>query len=385
ACGVLGAGCFIGPIDGGGYGEEGGKGGSGGAGGGAGGTSGAGGGGAADECESNQDCILEHQSETYLCRKDPAGNVCVNVLSEQCPRLFAELGDMGADPVVFGTLGAPSVAPPFAQAESALDLARRDFRNALGVALGRPVVWLSCDASLTSPDDHVAATNHLLDEVRAPAVVLTAPVASWLAYLAERAEGRGAVAFSAFGFDDGPAGASFFSNGPRPSDEARAQAAVVAVSEANARAEGQEGELRLVYLNPGTPFAEPAAQAFFTSVRFNGKGAQENGANYRELAYGNPASPDFGVTLAAALAEAAAFAPQLVACSGPGCEAAFLQLELVHPGAHYVLPASARSPEVRAKLGDEALRKRVLGTLPGRSDDDPVAATFDVRFAASFP
>lgn len=53
-------------------------------------------------------------------------------------------------------------------------------------------------------------------------------------------------------------------------------------------------------------------------MRFNGKGARENGANDRELADGDPSAPDFGPRLAAAVVDLAAFGPHLVACSGVG-------------------------------------------------------------------
>lgn len=405
ACGVWAAGCFVedvqvghDPVEesgagggksgsggkagwGGGYEGWSGSGGSGPAGGG--GVGGAGG--SPNVCETNLDCIGSSGGGPAICRKDSHGNACVSLLSPECPKLLGTTADVVSDPILLGVLGAPSASTAFAQTEAALDQVRREFQFNVDGIQGRQVVWVSCDADLASASEFRMASKHLFDEVRAVGVVLTAPKLAWLNELADRGGARGAVVLSAFGLDHDDDLGRFFSNGPRPSEEARAQAAVVGVSEVNARDEGQTGELRLAYLHPSK---EPAATtAFQESVIFNAKGAQANGANYLSLSYGDPSKSTFGATLAEAIVDAATFAPHLVACSGAGCSEAFLKLEAVLPaGAHYVLSADARTGEVRARLeANEALRKRVLGTMPGRRSTDPLTASIRLLVEASAP
>lgn len=392
--GALAAGCFIedvrvGHEDAPGEGGSGGKSGAGGAAGtgGPAGKSGAGGGGV-HECTTNQDCIDRLPSTTSVCREDAGGNRCVNLLSAECPKLLADPGDMlRDDAVVIGMLGAPSAAPAFLQAEHSFELARDEFSNvAGGLAAGglpRPVIWVSCDVKTDSDSsgEQLAATTHLLDELQVPAVVLSGP-ASWGPALAARAAARGAVAFDIAGAVLDVPSATFFSNGLRAGDEVRAEAAFVAESEANVRAGGEVGELKLALFHAGAS----EANVFGAEVRFNGKGSLENGANYRALSYGDVAAPDFGAKLAAAVAEAAAFGPHLVACTGPACGDVLAQLEAARPGvSHYVVPSSA-AERARAVVADGgSLRARVLGSLPGRSRNDVRFRQFALRFASSFP
>jgi hypothetical protein len=391
--GALMAGCFIedvrvGDEDTQGSGGSGGKNGSGGAAG-TGGAMGKGGaGGGAQECTTNRECVERSLSTTAVCREDAGGSRCVDLLSAECPKVLADPGDvLSDDALVLGVLGAPSAAPALAQAEQSFELARHDFVNVAGGLVSggapRPVIWVSCDVGTDSDSsgEQLAVAEHLLDELRVPAVVLSGP-ASWGPALAARAAARGAVAFDVAGAELDVPSATFFSNGLRAIDEVRAEAAFVAESEAKARAGGETGELKLAFFYSGAS----ETSVFGAEVRFNGKGSIENGANYRALSYGDVAAPDFEAKLAAAVAAAAAFGPHLVACTGPACGDVLAQLETVRPGvSHYVLPASAAERARTAVADGGSLRTRVLGSLPGRSRDDVKLRTFALRLAALFP
>jgi hypothetical protein len=320
------------------------------------------------------------------------------LLAGACTKVWGEGADLLDDrALVLGLLGSSAAAPEFDQVALAAELARREFRDAVGGVPSsppRPVAWVECDVEAgASP---APALDHLLNALDVPAV-LTVPLPSWEADLANPLdpadpfasgspfERAGAIAFTPVGVDDVAYAydGTFFTIAPSSRQVPWAQASVVALSEQQARADGLTGELRLALLVPSGGDARGAGAATFRNhVRFNGKEADENGGNYREFVYDDGPGAD----AAATFDRVAAFGPHLAVCFGGGCSAAALALEAARPGgAYYVLPSEARTPELRAQFVGEPARRRLLGIMPGRAAADPLLAQFRANLAGAFP
>ncbi len=348
-------------------------------------------------CSTNQECIARGGSEAYACKRgQPAAlNRCVSLLSPECPKLLADPGDLADDEaLIVGSMWMPSWNPILKSGEDGLDLARQDFRRAQGgipqpTKKARPVVVVACDVPIAQQDKHKNATDHLVD-IGVP--VMFGPLtADWISYALKSTIPKGIVVLSPDAlprdFTAGTADGLFFTNGV-PAGYAHSTSLLVNVHEDLLRAGGKTGEIKVALLTTGLASDFQVASDFYKDASFNGKPAKDNGANYLEVAFGDlsqVSTPQQSVDFARAITTLQTFKPDVVACVASGCDKIAVELEkTLHP--RYIF-SSINANSAVAQFFDTQPdgRKRVLGTRPGRPENDDRVRVFYNRFKAVYP
>jgi hypothetical protein len=350
-------------------------------------------------CFSNAECQQRTGSTSYICRQ--SDHTCLDLLTQECPKLLADPGDLLSDPppLILGHHGFASTAPPLLAGENALDMARDEFKknaNGLpGASPPRPVVIVSCDSNVMSPEQHKLANDHLIKEIGVP--ILFGPVpASWAAYTLPVARENDVLVLTA-GADTIDETSSLrqgllFRNNFSQAKSSEATALLVEkVLEPKVRAEkaltaDQPIRVAMVYSDEGA--STTSGQLFFQSARFNGKTAAENGDNYKQFNMGSVTSPDFTATLAQAVLQMKQFQPHVVVIyDGNATDEAIVQMESEFPGlAHYVLgPAGAEQPLIDAFGNDETKRRRIWVMQSGQPSSNVNYGTFLRQYSATYP
>ncbi len=348
-------------------------------------------------CFTNQECIDRAGSETFICRKAPEGNSCVNLLTRQCGKLLADRGDLANDDaIVLGAVWMGSWNPTLAAAENGFELARRDLKKAQGGVpplpgkKTRPIVVVDCDIPINAPETHQQAVDHLVNDVRVP-IILGPLLADWINYAINQAVPKGIAVMSPDPTYAGFAGlpglnGHYFSNGIPAAAEPRVAALLVTKDEERLRSAGTTRPIKVALLTPGDGVATEASRIFFGDVRFNNLSAAANGDNYKEVAYGDAGQAALpNSAFSAAMVTVSNYKPDIIACLGAGCGVAVPVLEkTIAP--QYILSGESSTNALANLMGnDEASRKRVLGLRPGRALTDTGVAIWYNRFAATFP
>jgi branched-chain amino acid transport system substrate-binding protein len=209
---------------------------------------------------------------------------------------------------------------PFAPRElNAVDLARRElaaamgtFRPPAGAPPARPLALVACDDAR----DARRAARHLAEEVRAPAVIGFGTSAEAVDLANSIFIPHGMLVVSSLNMSPLVTSVPQPSTGPHlvwrttynTSVTAEALAYLVErVLEPSIRkAAPAERALRVAVLRPKSATGASFSETFFTTLRFNGKQALENGSLFREF---TPDLPDPGVTAA----ELQRFRPHVIA------------------------------------------------------------------------
>ncbi|WP_394839214.1 ABC transporter substrate-binding protein [Pendulispora rubella] len=129
-------------------------------------------------CTKNVECLDRNPGKTVICRKDQ--NRCVELPVGACNGLIGDANDLKNDDTVILGFVDPIVDPKYTPIglaqQNAVELALREVMKGptsglppiRAGAASRPLVYVKCDENPTS----LAATfNHLIDEVKVPAII----------------------------------------------------------------------------------------------------------------------------------------------------------------------------------------------------------------------
>ena len=356
-------------------------------------------------CTTNKECQDAHPSpgaatDPWICRH--ADHRCGQLFSIDCKALLAEPADITSDETLWlGTLlpiigDDSSIGIPN---RNGVDLARRDFAtavNGLPPAIAgkprRPIAFVSCNDA----DDPVRAATHLADDVKVPALVGPAFSGVTIKVATEVTIPKKVLIISA------SATSPFITKladdnlvwRTAPPDTVQSQAITLLMSndvERNLRAMpggvlAKDEPLRLAIVHKGDAYGTGLADALFQSIRYNGKNAATNGANFKTIDYGEPGQPDSEARYKAAVDALIVYQPHVVIVIGTseGVTKVFAPLETNWPSgiafrSRYILTDGAQIPEVWPIVGTNTdLRHRILGTVPGTT-----AALYD-EFVAHY-
>ncbi len=345
-------------------------------------------------CATNKECIERAGAETYFCQKGatPAENKCKALLTEACPVLLAEPGDVANDDMII--VGTPWMTwtPVLHGGQDGVNLARKDFHTALGGLPAipghkdpRPIVVVGCDIPLTHQDQINDAVAHLVD-IGVPAMI--GPLrGDWINVAFTQGTPKGIAIFTtdagSEGYQGDTRGRLIMNGGP---GNTAARALIAQQEETILRSRGKTGDVKVAMVTTGLAAEQGTADYLHDHITFNGKSAADNGSLYREFDYGDttvdgPASAQ----LASAVADLVAFNPDIVMLDGPGAEYAINQIDVsIHP--FYAVSALVSTISLATFLdGQPDGIKRLLGERPGRPMTDHRLATFINRFNATFP
>ncbi|GAC1366539.1 MAG: hypothetical protein NVSMB47_17850 [Polyangiales bacterium] len=336
-------------------------------------------------CTTNQQCLDAHPGEKWICRH--ADRRCGRLDSIDCKTLLAEPGDLANDATLWlGTL-LPTVGENASTGlpnQNGVEVARRDFRTINGLPPTgpgkpqRPLAFVACNDGA----DPIRAAKHLVDDVKVPGIIGPAFSGVLIKVATEVTIPGGTLIIS-------PSATSPFITKLQkhglvwrtaPPDTVQSVAISLLLAariEPDLRAPTggvlKAGEqLRLAVVHKGDAYGQGLANALFDIVKFNAKGASDNGANYKAIDYGDPAAPDADARYKAAVDGLLAFQPHVLIVIGTAesVTKVFTPFEAgwTEPTfrPRYVLADGAEIPEVIAAIGTNAdLRHRVLGTVPG--------------------
>jgi ABC-type branched-subunit amino acid transport system substrate-binding protein len=283
-------------------------------------------------CASNAACSRAHGGKAHRC--DRATGACVALESEDC-HVLAAPGDVDSDETLWiGTmfpLTGP-LAPKFGVGNAqAVDLARRDFaetmgafKGGVGAAAARRIGLVSCDDAA----DPTRAARHLVEEVRAPAIIGFQTSAELVELAGSLFLPRGVLAMAALNTS------ALVTTLPQVRGEARLvwrttynmtdTAAplgllVSDVLEPKIRAEprglGPTRPMRVALVRIDTAGWRAFSEGLLKALTFNGKSALDNGSDYREFVIDQDDSATAPDPIVASLLD---FAPHVVLYAGGG-------------------------------------------------------------------
>ncbi len=344
-------------------------------------------------CATNKECIQRAGSEAYFCQRgaEPKDNACKALLTATCPTLLADPGDTANDDMIL--LGTPWMTwtPVLHGGQDGIELARRDFRSALGGLPPipghkdpRPIVVVACNVPLSHQDQIHDAIDHLVDiDVKATIGPLSG---SWINYAITKGSPKKMAVFTTDSSSPGFQGDThdlLVTNGNPPG--AALRALIVPQLEAILRAQGKTGDVKVAMGASGLATDQGSVDLLFQHLVFNGKSALDNGKNYQEFDFGDTRTDGASsATLASAVAAMVAFNPDIVLLASSE-EFAIDAIEAsIHP--LYSVGPSASTSSLAAFLDTQPNgTKRLLGERPGRPTSDHRLATFINRFNATFP
>lgn len=275
---------------------------------------------AASQCARNASC--PHGS---ICRK-PEGR-CVQLETPEC-KLLAEPGDVENDATLWMGVMMPATGqrgPKGARFVRAVDLARRDFvqisgglQPIAGEGPPRPLAFVACDDA----EKGELVARHLVEDVGVPAVIgfgssEEVVSLSTSVFLPHRVLVVPTLNQSAL-----------ITSIPHPPGSPRlvfrtissiAQTALPAdlfVSDVLEprirRALPSRAPIKVAVVRNGSTAALSISDALFDNLRFNGKSALENGENFRQFVFADPASPADTRSYESVVSGLAAFAPHVI-------------------------------------------------------------------------
>jgi serine/threonine-protein kinase len=282
----------------------------------------------AKACTANAACV--HGS---ICRR-PEGR-CVALESPEC-KLLAEPGDVDHDSTIWFGVMLPTSGPRAGlgrQFTNAVDLARRDFveiTHGLPTPSGRgpprPLAFVACDDAAGGD----APAHHLVDDVGVPAVigfgssqevvdlatslfiphdvlVIAAVNQSALITSIPHPPGKPRLVFrTGAGIEQIAAPVSLF-----VSDWLQPR-----LRKAGVVSEG--APMRVAIVRPASTSALGIADALFSTLRFNGKSALENGEDFQQFVFSDDIGSASGHPATQAVADLLAFLPHIVLAIGEG-------------------------------------------------------------------
>jgi len=322
---------------------------------------------AVEACTTNAECVRAHGGEAWRCHSQR--HACVAIASPDC-KAYAEPHDAEADDVVWlGGMFPLSTDPGLLSEMRATDLARQDFAGALGPSAGRkgqlharPIALAICDEGV----DAERAARHLAEDVEAPAVIGFRSTTSASTTIPTELLPHHVLSFVSI--SQAPA----LTRVPEPADEPRlvwrstldrndfvAPLAhfVSDVLEPATRAAGLGARPMKVAAVWSKAANHDIVESLFGGLRFNGRSALENGANFRQfvLDEASDAGTDDVVN------GLVAFAPQVIVWANEGFVARVLPALEARWGAGSrptYLTESALPASIAAFVGSDPARRR---------------------------
>lgn len=356
-------------------------------------TGGSGGTGGHPECSKNADCDGPYP----ICRK-PSGT-CASLTTDLCTTVMGTSPDAykDDDAVVFGSI-LPTVGPDAALGlayEGAIALALDDFGMvgglpAPGGGASRPIVVVGCNDG-PNEDQTDAAAKHLVDDLGVPAIIGYAFSGSTIKIATDVAIPAGVLLFSPSATSDAISNLAdsdlVWRTSPPDSLQATAMAKYFPTVEKAARARyglSASAPLKVAIVHATDPYGVALSSALEAQLVFNGAPALgQLGGAYQSIAYDAASTP-------AAIAQAAAFAPQITLLFGfnevvdpilTGIEA---QWQDATHRSFFVLADGGEVTDLWAKaIMTEDLRTRVTGTVPGVTTSYAPFASFRAAWLSS--
>lgn len=335
-----------------------------------------------DQCASTSDCLSKGGAfSTSICSPE---KVCVPLQTEDCLYLAPEGAPIKDDTLVFGFMGplvgeyASNGIPQWEGVQLALDEFNKG-ANGLPLPDGttRSVVVIGCHDF----DDHIGVAKHLVHGVGVPAILGPAFSGITLDVATEVAVPGNTLLFASSATS--PAITNLADKGlvwrTCPSDALQAipLARLVSDMETLIRAEPTfaGGDIRVAMAVKGDAYGTGLADAVMPLLVFNGQSAAQNGANFTRKDYPDPADdPDFDFL--SLVSDIIKFEPHIVLPIGTNetVTKIMLEIEARLPGSVtppiYLFADGGRLDElIAATNSNAALRKRVLGTAPGRQTE----------------
>jgi len=357
------------------------------------------------KCTSNKQCTAQNGSPSICVRETGA---CGALLSPDCQTIFQEPGALDNEGTVLLGMLFPMSGENAASEKSrinAVELARRHIHKANsglpGVKDGpsRPLVLLACDDA----KDPLRAARHLTSDLHVPAIVGPAFSGVTTTVAKEVTIPAGTLVISPSATS--PTLTDLADNGlvwrTAPSDVIQALAMVQVVAtklEPDVRTAytlKDTDKIRVAVVHKGDAYGTGLATALFKGLRFNGgASAAANADFFKQLDYGDPqktAAPELAAAYKKAVDSLVAFKPHILITIGT-TEAVtdiFAKVEAQWPAAEPIKPRHLVSdglqvPEMLTQIGtNDALRKRVLGTVPGVPGTN--YESFKIAFDTAFP
>ncbi len=270
------------------------------------------------ECTVNSQCVRSHGGAPWICR--PSDGRCVAIASEDCTPKF-EPPDLDSDDTLwigsmFPLTGPRADAYGKMHADGA-DFARREIAQMLGSLSGeqrvRPFALLSCNDA----NDGNRAAKHLVEDLGVPAVIGFQSTKELLDIAQSLLIPRGVLTIATISVS--PLVTDLLQARDQPRSVWRTSynyagmspAASLFLERSLTRA---SDKTRVAVLRGDSPVDAVIAESLFKTLRFNGKSALENGADYQEVIVAAK-DGDGGLDKAAKIL--AAFAPSVVVSSAP--------------------------------------------------------------------
>jgi tRNA A-37 threonylcarbamoyl transferase component Bud32 len=335
-------------------------------------------------CATNAECIRQNDGRRFVCRKDDGA--CVPLETPRCT-LRAEKGDVENDATIwiatmFPMTGEDAEGFGF-ESVNAADLARRDFMTiAHGIPFQagdrppRPIALITCDDA----GDVERTASHLTNEVRVPAVVGFYSSQEVIDLAASSFIPAGVVAMATQNKSSLVTTIPHPPGAPRLVWRTTVSAAQSAAPVSAVVAEVLEpaiepllgaGEaLRVALLRSNNAMGLSTSDAYFATLRFNGKNALDNGDRYRELLVEGDPDDQKDAVLVRQILE---FKPHVVILPGVDTGATRRLLEPIEKGwrgsealrPRYVVSSYILGDDFFAFLGRSAeRRRRFLGVNP---------------------
>lgn len=358
-------------------------------------------------CLDNNTCIDRHGSETYYCQK-PQGQVageCTQLITDQCKTILADPGDMRNDDVVIlSSYFMPSWFPLLKGGVDATELVRRDFKTVAGGLPGikggksRPVAFLVCDVPFGDQAQNRLVTDHIFKVGIQGSLgpILGDWMAYWLGKVAPLTLAGGSPPMSIttgnkFPGFEGIQGTKdlWFTVGIPSEGRAKAYAQVTKLWETKLREGGIARDVKVAFVSPGTAITFAVSKAYREVATYNGKAvaANDTAGAYKEFAWGDT-SDVLDPNYVKAINETIAYNPDIVVCDGGTPCADFPKaLEASGKGSNirYIIGQEGQQAALIDAVGtNEAFRKRILGTHPGRAEDSEGQRLFVTRFLQNF-
>jgi branched-chain amino acid transport system substrate-binding protein len=373
------------------------KSGSAGGSGGSGGSAGGGGSSGQTGCTTNKECSTLSGDANQICRK--SDGTCVALTSQDCTQVLGAvendetivLGFLGPLVGEYASIGLPILAGA-ALARSEIETRANGLPGGTG-GKRRPLAIVACH----DLDDPVRAAEHLVKTVGVQAILGPAFSGVTLKVTTDVTVPNGVLTMSASATS--PAITQLEDNGLAwravPSDAIQAIPMSFLAGQIESSVRQKLGlaagdKIRVAMTVKGDAYGTGLAEAILPQLSFNGKPAIDasNSEQFLRVDYPDEATFDF----APLLNQVVSFKPHMVIVLGTnegiqkvttGIEAAWPTTGTPPPRPSYLFPDGGRLPELLSLVGtdNDDLRKRIIGTVPGRKG--PLYDAFRIRFKAA--
>ena len=356
-------------------------------------------------CSTNRECLASSAGKPAICRKEDG--VCVALESPEC-RVLAGPGDVENDATIWiGAMfpvGNPDPHHYGPLSGNAIELARRDFADTSGGLPPRragqpkrPLAVVLCD----DREDTVRAAEHLVNDVRVPAVLGFARSKEVFDLATSLFVPKGVLALASNT-------SSILRDIPRATGEHEPRLVwrvttsvdMVVPPVAALIADVLEPELRRApgVLQPGEPVRvalvrvnNPSGQSYsdnvVTALHFNGKSVAANGASFRQFLSAETFDEPNPAENARLAAELSAFAPHVIIGGGMDREVV-VELERAWPAkaafrARYVFIGPLDVDPLRSVVRQRPEARRRIFSVDTSSDTE-VLAKYVMRYNEVF-